>query len=449
VARPFPFGFGALEEVTIVNSGTRSTTVQAGPRAVTGAARRNGVRTALRITGTAVAVAVAVGLTPAVAGAAPRGPSDSQIAAAQAAADAVAARIGDLSGRLTAAQADVDAAHASSALALDEFQARQTAYEDAQQRADVAAAAAARATADLGVARGDIIAFARRSYMQGSTYSGAAALITAADPGELIQRAALLEAAGTHRSDVLDRVTVLQEQATATETVARTTLTEAATLQEQATAALAVAQTAEISAREQAAALGTQQAQLQTELAAAQQELTGLIGERAAAERTAQVVAPAPKPATPPAPSGNTTRAGSGSASAAQTAIDVAMGYRGLPYAWGGGGTRGPGPGMDPDEGIVGFDCSGLTQYAYAQAGISIPRNSRSQYSALPKVSSNDLQAGDLVFWGSDPSDPDSITHVALYLGGGKVVQAPQSGDVVKVSDMWWRSYVGAVRPSA
>jgi peptidoglycan DL-endopeptidase RipA len=400
---------------------------------------------ALRMVGTAAVVALAVGLTPSVASAAP---SNSQIAAAEAAAKAVEDRIGQLAGQLTAAQGVVDAAHASSALKLDEFQARQAAYEDAQQRADAAAAAAAQATADLGVARGEIIAFARRSYMQGSTYSGAAALITAADPGELIQRAALLEAAGGHRSDVLDRVTVLQEQATATEAVARTTLAEATTLKEQATTALVAAQEAEISARAQAASLGAQQAQLQTELATAQQQLTAMIGERAAAQRTA-AVALAPKPAAPPAPSGNTTRAGSGSASAAQAAIDAAMGYLGLPYAWGGGGTRGPGPGMAPDEGVIGFDCSGLTQYAYGQAGITIPRNSRSQYAALPKVSSDDLQAGDLVFWGTDASDPSSIVHVAIYLGANKVVQAPESGDVVKVSTMWWRNYVGAVRPSA
>jgi cell wall-associated NlpC family hydrolase len=133
----------------------------------------------------------------------------------------------------------------------------------------------------------------------------------------------------------------------------------------------------------------------------------------------------------------------------AQQAIDAAKAYLGTPYAWGGGGTRGPGPGLAPDEGVVGFDCSGLTQYAYARAGISIPRNSRAQYSALAKVSSDDLKPGDLVFWGSDSSDPESIEHVALYLGGNKVVQAPQSGDVVKVSTMWWSGYVGAVRPSA
>jgi cell wall-associated NlpC family hydrolase len=415
---------------------------------------------ALRMAGTAVAVALAIGLTPTVATAAP---SNSQIAAAKAAADALTNQIGDLTARLAGAQDAVDAAHAKSALALDDFQAKQAAYEAAQQQADAAAVASAHAAAALGVAHDELVAFARRSYMQGSTYPGAQALLTSATPGQMIERAALLEAAGGHRSDVVDRVTVLQQQATATEAVARTTLTDAGTLKEKADAALAVATQDEVSARAQAAQIGTQQAQLQTELAAAQQQLTVMVGEKAAADRTAALLAAAPKPAPPaaapapsapskqpaPAPSGNPIPAGSGSASAARTAIDAAMEYLGTPYAWGGGGTRGPGPGMDPDEGVIGFDCSGLTQYAYAQAHISIPRNSRAQYASLPKVSSDDLQAGDLVFWGSGGSDPGSIIHVAIYLGGGKVVQAPQSGDVVKVSNMWWRNYVGAVRPSA
>jgi cell wall-associated NlpC family hydrolase len=429
-----------------VDSGTRRDAQ--GP----GAGARGGVRTALRIAGTAVAVAVGVGLTPGVADATPRRPSDGQIATAQAAADAVAARIGELSDQLARAQDTVDGARATALLALDEYQATDAAYVVAQQKADAAAAASAQATAELGVARDDVVAFARRSYMEGSTYSGAAALITAADPAELIQRAALLEAAGTHRSDVLDHVTVLQAQATAAETVARDTLTSATALQEQAAASLAVAQEAEVSAREQEAALETQQTELETELAAAQEELSELVGERAAADRLAQAAPPvpaAPSGNVAPPPAGNQTPAGDGNASAAQTAIDAAMAYRGTRYAWGGGGTNGPGWGWGIDQGVWGFDCSGLTQYAYAQAGISIPRNSRAQYSALPKVSSDDLRPGDLVFWGSDPSDPLTIYHVALYLGNGRVVQAPESGDVVKESAMWWQGYAGAVRPGA
>jgi cell wall-associated NlpC family hydrolase len=403
-----------------------------------------------RLVGVAVGAAILVGLTPAAADAAPRRPSNTEIAAAEAAARDVEARIGELSGRLEVAQDQVDAARSRSVLALDEYQAMQAAYQVAQQEADAAAAAAAQATADLGVARADVVAFARRSYMDGSTYSGAAALITAGDPAQLIQRAALLEAAGSHRSNVLDRVAVLQVQATAADATAREAVTAAADLQQHAEAKLVEAQAAEVDARAQAVALSAQQAQLTTELAAATQQLESLVGEQAAADRAAQVSRPvATPPRTPPPPSGNQNQAGDGDASAASTAIDAAMGYLGTPYAWGGGGTRGPGPGIAPDAGVIGFDCSGLTQYAYAQAGISIPRNSRAQYAALPKVASNALRAGDLVFWADDPSDPDTIRHVAIYLGNNKVVQAPQSGDVVKVSTMWWADYAGAVRPSA
>jgi cell wall-associated NlpC family hydrolase len=411
-------------------------------------ARRTFVRAGLRLAGTSLAVLVAVGLTPAVAVAAP---TNAQVAAARAAADAVTARIGELSAQLTAAEATVDAAHAAATIALDEYQATQAAVQVAQQESAAAQAAAAQATADLGVARSEVVAFARRSYMQGSTYPEAAALITATGPGELIERAALLEAAGTHRSDVLDTVTVLQQQAASADEVARTALVQVTVLQEAAAVALATATTAEVSARAQAAELATQQASLETELASAQAELQELVGAQAAAARTAQVAPtpPAPPVDVAPAPAGNTARAGAGNSSAAQVAIHAAKSYLGTPYAWGGGGSNGPGPGQAPDLGVIGFDCSGLTQYAYEQADISIQRNSRAQYASLPKVSSDDLQPGDLVFWATNPANPGTIHHVAIYLGNGQIVEAPESGDVVKVSPMRWGHYAGAVRPSA
>ena len=397
-----------------------------------------------------VAGVLAVGLSVGVA-AAPAAAAPGSIADAQRTADELEARIGELNQTLADAQAAADAAHAASAIALDDYQATQAAYQAAQQRAEVAAADAAAATAALGVARADVVAFARRSYMQGSTYPEVAALLTAADPSQLIERAALLEAAGSHRSDVLDTVTVLQEQAARADVVARTAVVEADQLQADAAAALEVAQAAEVSARDQAATVAAEQAGLETELAAVQEELRDLVGTQEAAERAAAVTPPpaAPPAGPPPASSGDDTPAGPGNSSAAQTAIDAAVRYLGTPYAWGGGGRNGPGPGLAPDEGVIGFDCSGLTQYAYAQAGISIPRNSRAQYAALPKVSADDLQPGDLVFWASNPGNPATIYHVAIYLGNGRIVQAPESGDVVKVSNMWWAGYAGAVRPSA
>ena len=139
---------------------------------------RVGARPALA--GTALAVAVAVGLTPAVAPPPPRGQRRPD-RGRQAAADAVAARIGDLDDQLAAAQAAVDAAHAPLGDRARRVPGHGGGLPGRAARADVAAAAAAggrRARCRAG----EIVAFARRSYMQGSTYAGAAALITAADP---------------------------------------------------------------------------------------------------------------------------------------------------------------------------------------------------------------------------------------------------------------------------
>ena len=133
-----------------------------------------------------------------------------------------------------------------------------------------------------------------------------------------------------------------------------------------------------------------------------------------------------------------------------QRAIAAAKSQRGLPYSWGGGNATGPTWGIPPDTDVFGFDCSGLTEYAYAQAGVRIGGTSREQYWRFRDrtVAADDLQPGDLVFWG-ETADHTSIYHVALYIGGGQVVQAPQSGDVVRVSDMWFgRDYYGAVRPT-
>jgi cell wall-associated NlpC family hydrolase len=425
-----------------VDSGTRSTTTQG-----------SNAQAVWRVVATAIAAAVVLGLTPSIATAAPKRPSDSQIQDARAAADAASNRISQLSSQISGAQGAVQDAQAASAIALDGYQATQAAFEAAQAKSEAAAAAAARATADLGVARDDVVAFARSSYMDGSTYAGAAALITAGDPAQLIERAALLEAAGSHRSDVLDKVTVLQERAQRADAVAKTSLVEADELKRQAAEELSYAQAAETEARQQAAALSSRKAVLTAQLASAKTELRKLVGAREAADRIARATPPVPKPAAPPiAPpvaEADEPPAGSGSASASQTAIAAALRYLGTPYSWGGGGTAGPSRGWAQGADTVGFDCSGLTQYAYGQAGIWIPRNSRAQYSALPKVAPSDLQAGDLVFWANNPSNPSTIHHVALYMGDGKVVQAPQTGDVVKVSDMWWRGYAGAVRPSA
>ena len=430
-------------------------------RPVTGPIHRyvtRGTRTATRAAGTVLAAGLAfgvlAGLAPATASAAP---GDHAIAQARAQADALEERIGILSGRLERAQAQVDAARAQAAIALDDFQATQEELQAAEQRSVEAEAAAEKALADLGVARGEVVDFARQSYMDGSTSPGAAALLTAGSPAELIERSALLEAAGAHRSNVLDRVTVLQDRAAKAQVRAEVAVDEAKTLKRRAASQLAVASNAEAAARQKSASVAARSTALKDELKQAEYRLAGLVGAQEAVERARRLpeaAEPKPEPVVSPPPSSSPapvkeSTAGSGSASAAQTAIAAAKQYLGTSYAWGGGGTYGPGWGWGIDDGVWGFDCSGLTQYAYAQAGISIPRNSRAQYAELPKVSASDLRPGDLVFWATSPSNPATIHHVAIYLGGDQIIEAPQSGDVVKISAMRWYHYAGAVRPSA
>ena len=113
----------------------------------------------------------------------------------------------------------------------------------------------------------------------------------------------------------------------------------------------------------------------------------------------------------------------------------------GMPYAWGGGNANGPTKGIR-DGGVadsfgdynkVGFDCSGLTMYAFAGAGISLPHYTGYQYQKGTQVPASEMQRGDLIFYG-----PGASQHVAIYLGDGTMIEAPQSGSNVQISPVRW-----------
>jgi len=118
---------------------------------------------------------------------------------------------------------------------------------------------------------------------------------------------------------------------------------------------------------------------------------------------------------------------------AAAMALHAALGQLGKPYRW---GSSGPGE----------FDCSGLTSWAYQQAGVALPRTSRAQWSAGSHVTVAALLPGDLVFFGTDPRDPATIHHVGMYVGQGLMVNAPYTGALVRVEPIHPGDYVGATR---
>lgn len=169
------------------------------------------------------------------------------------------------------------------------------------------------------------------------------------------------------------------------------------------------------------ALLGSLQAQQRAELEAARQAQAAQDAARsAAAERASRDRAPAPS-----APAATYTGPATG---AAAVAVAEAYAKLGSPYSW---GANGPGS----------FDCSGLTSWVWAKAGVQLPRTSRAQYAAGRKVSQAEVQPGDLLYFGSP------ISHVGIYVGGGNMIAAPQTGDVVKVSPAFRSNYVGATRP--
>jgi cell wall-associated NlpC family hydrolase len=415
-----------------------------------------------RAAGVVVVAGLAIGVAPGVADAKPRRPSAAELNAAQQAINDAATQEGQVRGQLANAQAAADDANAHAALALDVYEGKQQEYDDAVSAADTAKAAAQKAAADLDVARSNVVSFARDSYMAGSTSSRITSLITSGSPAQMLERAALLDAAGDDRSSVLTTVTVVEHQATAAKAQAETALTKAADLKQAAATALKSAEAIKADAVSKTQALATQETAAQSSLQQAQQTLTGLQGQQAAANTyDAQQAAAAAKAATavkstgssaPPAPSG--PQAGPGSSSAAETAINAAMRWIGTPYAWGGGSFTGPTRGFadgngNDDSNVVGFDCSGLTRYAYYQAGISISRQSTAQYLSLPKVSRANLQRGDLVFWAFNTSQPSTIHHVAIWLGDGTIIEAPESGERVRVVPMRWPGFIGGARPTA
>jgi cell wall-associated NlpC family hydrolase len=151
-----------------------------------------------------------------------------------------------------------------------------------------------------------------------------------------------------------------------------------------------------------------------------------------------ELAKPVVKKVTPAVATGSDGSVGSGSggggapppSSRAGIAVQAAFSVIGTPYVWGGSSPQ------------TGFDCSGLTMWSWAQAGVGLPHSAADQYAVLPHVDRSELQPGDLLFFYTP------ISHVAIYVGGGMVIEAHHPGTSVMEDAPDWASYVGAGRPS-
>jgi peptidoglycan DL-endopeptidase RipA len=408
----------------------------------------------------------------------PPNPSDHQITAAQQQKNNLATEVGRLSARAAQMQGQLDQLQANQELAEQKL-----AYALAKKAAAKTAAASARtkvnkARANVVQAQRNYIGYMQASYMSGDVTGTTGTLLTADDPNVLLQSGALHDYQNQHQLSAignLQRATVAKSNADAAARRAYTAEAAAATAAARAqTQAVAAVNAAKRQQEQLKATLAANQSQLQraqlklatlnnerAKFRAYQREQARLAAQRAAALERARAEAAAAAANrnsgggggggsgtyVPPGPSGHWTPA------AGQRAAARAHQWLGEPYAWAGGNSSGPTYGVCAGDGafndchVKGFDCSGLAMYAWAQAGLA--HYAATQYlqgSRHPNVAS--LMPGDLVFWSSNGT-VGGIHHVAIYLGGGNVVQAPQSGDVVRVTPLAQVSsgYFGATRP--
>ncbi|UOZ05754.1 NlpC/P60 family protein [Amycolatopsis sp. WQ 127309] len=241
--------------------------------------------------------------------------------------------------------------------------------------------------------------FANASFTSGVQLNKLSALLAGTSTQDFLDRSSALEVIATDKNSAMDNLSGAAEKAKTAEKTA-TDAAKKATDARDAAAKL----TSDIEGKKK---------NLQTQIDQIEAQSKTLSTADKAAQKDTGGKAPTVKAAT----------------GAAQTAVNAALSKLGSAYVW---GATGPST----------FDCSGLMQWAYKQAGITLPRNSAAQAGFGTSVSRDQLQPGDLVAYYSP------VSHIGMYIGDGKMVHAPTSGDVVKISPLM-SEYAGATRPTA
>jgi len=322
-----------------------------------------------------------------------------------------------------AAQAKLNALGVQADQAVEAFNQAQSKLTQLAAQAKAQQAAVAKAQQQLDTARKGIQTLAAAEY-EGADPSSAITYALSADPAALLQKADLLSQVNRVQTAGLTKVINANRQLTSTKARAD----QALAAQQQAAAQLAARKAAvEKAISAQQALANSLQQQLQQQQAAA--AAAARAAQQQAASRAAQrfAIAPRRNVVSAPAPVGPAPVAPVAASGGAAAALRYAYAQLGKPYRWGGSG-----PGS--------FDCSGLTMRAWGAAGVSLSHSSVAQQHQGARVSLSALQPGDLVFWGN-PS-----YHVAIYIGGGRVISAPHTGTVVQIQSIWGSPSM-AVRP--
>ena len=402
-------------------------------------------------------------------------PSEEEIAAAQAAEEAAKMSVAQIEVKLAEVNASAATAMQNAQIAGEDLNEANIALNEATATANQASADADTAEAAFQEGKQQIASVAQAAYRGGGGTLDALAPYFDSDGLRSVEtKQAGISSFSSSAEAKMQNVAALEQVAKVTRDAANTALANQKAATDEVQKRTDAANQAATAAQNEAARVAAQRGAYVQELATKQNTTVELINEREAAleaerqeaariaaeqaaaaaeaQRQADAAAAAERAAAANASSSYNDdgdddysysapsysyeepaySAPSYSGGGADTAIATAKSYLGVPYVWGG-------------ESYGGVDCSGLTMLAWESAGVDLPHLSRAQYSYGTHVPIGSMEAGDLIFWSSNGTQ-SGIYHVAIYLGGGQMIEAPTFGVPVRITGVYsW----GSIMPYA
>ena len=402
-------------------------------------------------------------------------PSEEEIAAAQAAEEAAKMSVAQIEVKLAEVNASAATAMQNAQIAGEDLNEANIALKEATATANQASADADAAEAAFQEGKQQIASVAQAAYRGGGGTLDALAPYLDSDGLRSVEtKQAGISSFSSSAEAKMQNVAALEQVAKVTRDAANTALANQQAATDEVQKRTDAANQAATAAQNEAARVAAQRGAYVQELATKQNTTVELINEREAAleaerqeaariaaeqaaaaaeaQRQADAAAAAERAAAADASSSYDDdgdddysysapsysyeepaySAPSYSGGGADTAIATAKSYLGVPYVWGG-------------ESYGGVDCSGLTMLAWESAGVDLPHLSRAQYSYGTHVPIGSMEAGDLIFWSSNGTQ-SGIYHVAIYLGGGQMIEAPTFGVPVRITGVYsW----GSIMPYA
>jgi peptidoglycan DL-endopeptidase RipA len=354
---------------------------------------------------------------------------------------------------VTRAQEQLAASAAAARAAIDRYDRAMHRLRTAQSAADTARATLAAAVADVVHAQELVNSLARASYISGGPLGPVASVLTAGGPGAILDQASMLGAVSRSQAELLHSLAAALQWQQAMSTTADAAEQAVQRIADRAAVARRTALGSMASQHALIKELMTQQISVALHLAHGKvnaaltvDQAAGRARANAAAESAELAAAWLEMQAAGDAMPWATAKQG-------RSVVAWAKKELGVPYSWGGGDANGPTFGAVNEDGntaglrTAGFDCSGLALFAWAKVGFPIDHYTGYQWVEGHHIDVGKMRRGDLVFFATDTSDPLTIHHVGIYVGGDRIIDAPHTGANVRYDKVFVPGFIGAVRP--